>query len=215
MDYIPIQIKHSIDNTDIPVLLPGELAYTQAGNTFFIGSPDGSSGNIRVGGKMEPGVLTANQALVANSTSGIDRLYAETGDIYQVFSNRITANNVVIGPAGVTIGDETTHIMINSTSIAIGVTTINSSFFSATANNALKLNGYSSEYFLNTYGNYIINGEHTYNANVAINSRIIVGGSAGNNWDLLTSNGESSNVFWSNLATVISSTGAGLDGGNF
>jgi hypothetical protein len=61
----------------------------------------------------------------------------------------------------------------------------------------------------------VINGVHTYNANIAINSRIIIGGSAGNTWDLLTSNGLSNSVFWANLATVITSTGASLDGGDF
>jgi hypothetical protein len=68
-----IQIKRSTANAVVTGLSNGELAFTQAGNVFFIGAPDGSSGSIRIGGQMVPGTLTANQALVANATSGIDK----------------------------------------------------------------------------------------------------------------------------------------------
>lgn len=76
-----IQIKRSATNAVLPTLQPGEMAFTQSGNTLFIGSPDGSSGNIRIGGKQVPGTLTANQALVANSTGGIDRVYTANIDV--------------------------------------------------------------------------------------------------------------------------------------
>lgn len=69
-----IQIKRSVANAVVTGLSNGELAFTQAGNVFFIGAPDGTSGSIRIGGLMVPGTLTANQALVANSTSGIDKV---------------------------------------------------------------------------------------------------------------------------------------------
>lgn len=69
-----IQIKRSATNAVIPSLSNGELAFTQASNTLWIGAPDGTSGNIRVGGQMVPGTLTANQALVANSISQIDKI---------------------------------------------------------------------------------------------------------------------------------------------
>lgn len=69
-----IQIKRSVSNAAVTGLSNGELAFTQAGNVFFIGAPDGTSGSIRIGGQMVPGTLTANQALVANSTSGIDKV---------------------------------------------------------------------------------------------------------------------------------------------
>ena len=87
-----IQIKRSTSATEPPTLSPGELAYSQASNTFWIGAPTNSPGvtqfNIRVGGVMNPGTLTANQALVANSTSGIDRVVANTVEI-----SRLRANN--------------------------------------------------------------------------------------------------------------------------
>lgn len=68
-----IQIKRSVANSTVTGLSNGELAFTQAGNTLHIGLPDGS-GVLRVGGAMVPGTLTANQALVANATSGIDKV---------------------------------------------------------------------------------------------------------------------------------------------
>jgi hypothetical protein len=69
-----IQIKRSTANATVPSLSAGELAYTANGDVLFIGHPDGVSGNIRIGGEQTPGVLTANQAIVANSTSGVDSL---------------------------------------------------------------------------------------------------------------------------------------------
>jgi len=80
MVFRPIQIKYSISSNNVPTLIPGELAFTQAGNNFFIGAPDGSAGNIRIGHKLNDGILTANQALVANSTGGINRIYTSEVD---------------------------------------------------------------------------------------------------------------------------------------
>jgi len=68
-----IQIKRSVANATVTGLSNGELAFTQAGNTLFIGLPDGS-GVLRVGGAMVPGTLTANHALVANATGFIDEV---------------------------------------------------------------------------------------------------------------------------------------------
>lgn len=66
-----IQIKRS-QNTAVPSSLAnGELAYTANGDILFIGS---SSAVVPIAGKRFPGTLTANQALVANSTSGIDKV---------------------------------------------------------------------------------------------------------------------------------------------
>lgn len=68
-----IQIKRSSTNATIPTLANGELAFTGNGNILYIGKPDGS-GNLRIGGYQNPGVLEANQALVANATSEIDKV---------------------------------------------------------------------------------------------------------------------------------------------
>lgn len=68
-----IQIKRSIANSVVTGLNTGELAFTANGKILYIGSPvDGAS--IRIAGEQTPGTLTANQALVANATSGIDKV---------------------------------------------------------------------------------------------------------------------------------------------
>jgi hypothetical protein len=68
-----IQIKRSVANAVVSGLSNGELAFTQASNTLWIGLPDGG-GVLSIGGARTPGVLTANQALVANATSAIDKV---------------------------------------------------------------------------------------------------------------------------------------------
>lgn len=68
-----IQIKRSISNSVVTGLNTGELAFTANGKILYIGNPvDGSS--IRIAGEQTPGTLTANQALVANATSGINKV---------------------------------------------------------------------------------------------------------------------------------------------
>ena len=65
-----IQIKRS-EATATPTLLAnGELAWSGNSNVLFIGS---NSAVTAIAGIRNPGTLTANQALVANSTSGIDK----------------------------------------------------------------------------------------------------------------------------------------------
>jgi hypothetical protein len=88
----PIQIKRSVENATLPTLAGGELAFTQAGNNFFIGSPDEISGNIRIGHKLHDGVLTANEALVANSTGGIDRVYTSNLEVKTINANGALGN---------------------------------------------------------------------------------------------------------------------------
>ena len=68
-----IQIKRSTGNSVVTGLNPGELAFTANGNILYVGNPaDGAS--VRIAGLQTPGTLTANQALVANATSGIDKV---------------------------------------------------------------------------------------------------------------------------------------------
>jgi hypothetical protein len=69
-----IQIKRSTTTAAPTGLANGELAYTSNGEILFLGHPDGTTGSIPIGGRRVPGTLTANQALVANSTSAIDKV---------------------------------------------------------------------------------------------------------------------------------------------
>jgi hypothetical protein len=68
-----IQIKRSVANSTVTGLANGELAFTANGNILYIGDPAGGSA-IPIGGKFNYGTLTANQALVTNSTSAIDKI---------------------------------------------------------------------------------------------------------------------------------------------
>jgi len=74
-----IQIKRST-TTALPAnLQPGELAYTSNGEVLYIGSAVGTdvANVVAIAGKRFPGTLTANQALVANSSSWIDNIQTD------------------------------------------------------------------------------------------------------------------------------------------
>lgn len=86
-----IQIKRSANSATPTSLANGELAYTANGDVLFIGS----GGLVTaIGGKRTPGVLTANQALVANSLGYLDSIKVDN-----LIPNQITANGS-IGTAG-------------------------------------------------------------------------------------------------------------------
>ena len=87
-----IQIKRSLTTATPPSLANGELAFTANGDHLFIGS---NGASITIAGKFNPGVLTANQALVANGTSGIDKIIVANAVV-----TSITANGVVAPGAG-------------------------------------------------------------------------------------------------------------------
>lgn len=93
-----IQIKRSL-NTAVPSSLAnGELAFTANGNVLYIGS-NGSI--VAIGGARAPGTLTANQALVANSTGYLD--VVKTANLYigsaTVNSINAVANSTTLGSA--------------------------------------------------------------------------------------------------------------------
>lgn len=79
-----IQIKRSLSTATPSSLLNGELAYTANGDVLFIGS---NSTVVAVGGKRNPGVLTANQALVANSTGWLDSIQSSNLVIDRLYAN--------------------------------------------------------------------------------------------------------------------------------
>lgn len=80
-----IQIKRSATASAPGALANGELAFTSNGDVLYIGSPNGSI--VGIGGARFPGTLTANQALVANSTSGIDKVIVANLAPQQIYSN--------------------------------------------------------------------------------------------------------------------------------
>jgi len=73
-----MQILRSNTTATPGSLANGQLAYTSNGDILYIGSPATSTPVIPIGGKMYPGTLTANLALVANSTSGLNNIIVGT-----------------------------------------------------------------------------------------------------------------------------------------
>lgn len=73
-----IQIKRSNSSAAPSFLANGELAFTSAGDVLWIGSApfqgSGTRNPIAIAGRRFPGILTANQALVANSTQYMDQI---------------------------------------------------------------------------------------------------------------------------------------------
>jgi hypothetical protein len=82
-----IQIKRNASQNQPGSLANGELAWSGSSNSLFIGNF--TNGVTKIAGYSQPGVLTANQAIVANNTSGVDRIITSN-----LISQSITANNV-------------------------------------------------------------------------------------------------------------------------
>ena len=82
-----IQIKRSLTTAGAPSLANGELAFTANGDHLFIGS---NGASITIAGKFNPGTLTANQALVANGTSGIDKIIVANAVVTTITANGST-----------------------------------------------------------------------------------------------------------------------------
>lgn len=105
-----IQIKRSTTTSNPPSLANGELAYTSNGEVLYVGS-NGSV--VAIAGQRNPGVLTANQALVANSTSGIDKIITANAVI-----SALTANGGV-GSAGQVLHSNGSAIYWNDAATSI------------------------------------------------------------------------------------------------
>lgn len=85
-----IQIKRSLNTANATGLANGELAYTANGDVLWIGS---NSGILAIAGARTPGTLTANQALVANSTSGIDKVIVANAVVTTLTANGTTGTS--------------------------------------------------------------------------------------------------------------------------
>jgi hypothetical protein len=132
------------NTTAIPgSLLAGQLAYSSNGNILYIGSPASGTPVVPIGGQMNPGVLTANQALVANSLSGLNNVItatltlsgnatvsgvisanASTGTAgYVLTSGGASANAYWIAPTSGVAGS-TTQVQFNNGGILAGNTNL-------------------------------------------------------------------------------------------
>lgn len=95
-----IQIKRSLLTANASSLANGELAFTSNGDVLWIGA-NGVTTGVPIAGRRTPGVLTANQALVANSTSYLDVVRTANLFINTFTINTINAvaNSTVLGVA--------------------------------------------------------------------------------------------------------------------
>ena len=160
-----IQIKRSATTATPSSLAAGELAYSNAtggSGVLFIGSTDGGS-VVPIGGIRNPGTLTANQALVANSSGGIDRVYAANVDLnilnanggpgtsgYVLFSGGSGANAYWAGAGGLGVNTAAQYTFTNTITFSNTVTF--NSTINGTANNALYLGGVvASNYATQSY----------------------------------------------------------------
>lgn len=106
-----IQIKRSQTTGTPASLANGELAFTAAGNVVFIGN---YGSVLPIAGQRTPGTLTANQALVANSTGYIDQV--KTANLY---TTTITANGTT-GTDGSVLAVNSSGQLFWSTTAAVG-----------------------------------------------------------------------------------------------
>ncbi len=171
-----IQIKRSATAAAPGSLANGELAFTSNGDVLYIGSPNGSV--ISIGGLRTPGVLTANQALVANSTSGINEIRVGTANVSAIFANGSLGSSgqalfsnstgVYWGNVAASVSGANTEIQFNDSgslagdsdftfnkdtnTLTVGTATVNSTNFSGTANNATNLDGVAASGYQTTAG---------------------------------------------------------------
>jgi len=93
-----IQIKRSSGTSTPTSLGDGELAYSANGDVLYIGSPDGANTVTAIGGARTPGTLTANQALVANSSSALNNIIL--GALAFTGTNQTLTANGSVGTGG-------------------------------------------------------------------------------------------------------------------
>ena len=86
-----IQIKRSQTVNAFANIVFGELAFTTNGDILFVGDSTNAIA-VPVGGRRTPGTLSANQAIVVNSTSYVDNLKS----VALTIDGTATVNNIVI-----------------------------------------------------------------------------------------------------------------------
>lgn len=214
-----VKIKRSLTTATPGSLANGELAFTANGDVLFIGS---NGAVVPVAGKRVPGTLTANQALVANSTSGIDKVI-----VANLVPTSIWANGAA-GTAGDILASNGTAIYWKTPlpGVAGSDTQIQFNDGGSLAGDAgLTFNKTSDSVSSNNFYALATVNAATVQVGtsvVANSSRLVIGtavglqanGGIGTDGQVLTSN--ATTVYWSTptTGTVTSvSTGNGMTGG--
>jgi hypothetical protein len=176
-----IQIKRSLNTANPTSLANGELAYTANGDVLFLGS---NGATVAIGGKRTPGVLTSNQALVANATGFIDTVkaanviltslsanggYGTAGQA--LYSNGTAAYWAAAGIAGgITVaGGANTQVQFNDSSSITGTAGFT---FDKTSNTLAVGNTLT---VVNLFGTTVNAATHQTGSNFIANSTAIVG----------------------------------------
>ena len=122
-----IQIKRSLTSDAPGSLANGELAFTANGDVLYIGS---NSTVVAIGGVRNPGVLTANHALIANSTGYLDVIKTAnllTTGVYANGSLGSAGQALLSNGTGVYWGTGTagsnTQVQFNDSGVSNGVST--------------------------------------------------------------------------------------------
>lgn len=180
-----IQIKRSLTTADAPTLANGELAFTANGDHLFIGS---NGASITIAGKFNPGILTANQALVANGTGFLDAVKTANLTVQS-----ITANGTSSPGAGYMLATDAGGNVFWQAAGAVS-TNVNSTY--AWTNT-------------HSFANVV-----TFNGGIVANSSLTANGTTGTAGQVLASNGSS--VYWvtpTDADITAVTAGAGLTGG--
>jgi hypothetical protein len=180
-----IQIKRSLTTADAPVLANGELAFTANGDHLFIGS---NGASITIAGKFNPGILTANQALVANGTGYLDAVKTANLTVQS-----ITANGTSSPGAGYMLATDAGGNVFWQAAGAVS-TNVNSTY--AWTNT-------------HSFANVV-----TFNGGIVANSSLTANGTTGTAGQVLASNGTS--VYWvtpTDADITAVTAGSGLTGG--
>lgn len=115
--------------------------------------------------------------------------------------------NVNISTTGLSVGNSTVNVAANSTVVNVNGATINSTFFSQTANNADNLGGVAAANYVQNSGAYTFSGVHTHTANVVMNGAVIIAnGDFGAINYVLSSNG--TGMYWADLTVSAVNTRA-------
>jgi fibronectin-binding autotransporter adhesin len=136
-----IQIKRSLNTASPGSLANGEFAYTANGDVLFLGS---NGATVAIGGKRNPGVLTSNQALVANATGFIDTVKAAN-----VILTSLNANGAY-GTAGQVLISNGTVAYWGTSAVTAGVTVDGGTNTQVQFNDSGSITGYAGFTFNKT-----------------------------------------------------------------
>ena len=150
-----VLIKRSLETATPASLANGELAWTSNGDILYIGANDVI---VPIGSKRTPGVLTANQAIVANSTGMIDVIR---------------------------MGNSTVNAVVNSTSLSLANSTVTITIVKPTAAEAAGANFLRADGTWAEAGSGEAAGSNTQ---VQFNDSDAFGGSAGFTFDKAANN---------------------------